>query len=81
MYLALVVNLAQDDTVKIIYSYHPHDPISEDSIPYHGAHRGIRSLLLLSKLSPPPLESDAITIDWRNENVRHVENETCLFYF
>lgn len=65
-----------DDTVKIIYSYHPHDPLSEDSIPYHGAHRGIRSLLLLSKLSPPPLESDAITIDWRNENYHVPANDT-----
>ncbi|XP_078324969.1 DBH-like monooxygenase protein 2 isoform X2 [Crassostrea virginica] len=57
-----------DDTVKIIYSYHPHDPVSDDVIPYHGAHRGIRSLLLLSKISPPTLETDAVTIDILNNH-------------
>ena len=60
--------------MKIICSYHPHDPVSDDVIPYHGAHRGIRSLLLLSKISPPTLETDAVTIDILNN---HVRNKGC----
>ncbi|XP_061173713.1 DBH-like monooxygenase protein 1 homolog [Saccostrea echinata] len=57
-----------DDTVKIIYSYHQTDPVSHDSIMYHGVNRGVKSLLLLSKLSPPILESDSKVIDFFNNN-------------
>ncbi|XP_056009644.1 uncharacterized protein LOC130051597 [Ostrea edulis] len=57
-----------DDTVKIIYSYHPDDPDGDDDIPYHRFNRGVKSLLLLSKLSPPALESDAKNIDILNNN-------------
>jgi hypothetical protein len=56
--------------VRIIFSFHPNDPADDDSIPYHGANRGVRSLLLLSKISPPTLESDIKHIDFMNNNVR-----------
>ncbi|XP_056009441.1 uncharacterized protein LOC125680065 [Ostrea edulis] len=57
-----------DNTVKIIYSYHPSDPTGDDAIPYHGSNRGVKSLLLLSKISPPTLESDAKSVDFMNNN-------------
>ncbi|KAL3871755.1 hypothetical protein ACJMK2_039733 [Sinanodonta woodiana] len=39
----------EDGTVRVIYSYHTSDPVSDDSLMYHGAdHRGTKSLLLLS---------------------------------
>lgn len=65
----LLLVLPQDDTVKIIFSYHPDDPHGDDGVPYHGSNRGVKSLLLLSKLSLPTLESDAKHIDITN-NVR-----------
>ncbi|XP_061164656.1 uncharacterized protein LOC133173681 [Saccostrea echinata] len=57
-----------DDTVKIIYSYHHNDPVNHDAIMYHGVNRGVKSLLLLSKITPPVLESDSQVVDFFNNN-------------
>ena len=64
--------LFQDQTVRLIYSYHPDDPVSEDSLIYHGAERrGSKSFSLLGESLPPPsLQSDDIKIfEFRTRNV------------
>ncbi|XP_061164580.1 DBH-like monooxygenase protein 1 [Saccostrea echinata] len=57
-----------DNTVKIIYSFHAEDPADEYNIPYHGMTRGTRSLLLLSKISPPTIPNDSKDIYILNRN-------------
>ncbi|XP_069106063.1 DBH-like monooxygenase protein 1 homolog [Argopecten irradians] len=47
-----------DDTIRVIFSYHPDDPAHVTSLPWHGlARRGSRALLLLSATS-----ASAITV-------------------
>merc|ERR1712002_689537 len=62
-----------DGTTRVIFSYHPDDPVNEQSLPYHGYNRrGGKSLLLLdppaseSKLKPQP--SSILTFDIVNNN-------------
>lgn len=68
--------LFQDNTVKVIYSYHTDDPADHDSIPYHGMNRGVRSLLLLSKMAPPSIPNDVTNIDILSRHVRDRYNIT-----
>ena len=65
----------QESTVKVIYSYHPDDPTSFSSLPWHGAERrGTKSLMLLTSVKAneyvPP--SDAEQFDMLYHNVRHI---------
>ncbi|XP_048780652.2 DBH-like monooxygenase protein 1 homolog [Ostrea edulis] len=56
------------DTLRVIYAYHPDDPDSEDSIPYHGgSRRGFKSVRLLEARSKiPPLPEDVKYFDFLN---------------
>lgn len=41
------------DTVRLIWSYHPEDPISTTVLPYHGRlTRGVRSIYLQEQPNP-----------------------------
>ena len=66
----LIGFLFQDNTVKVIYSYHTDDPADQDSISYHGMNRGVISLLLLSKMAPPSIPNDVTNIDILSRPVR-----------
>ncbi|KAJ8300644.1 hypothetical protein KUTeg_022163, partial [Tegillarca granosa] len=60
-----------DDTVHLIYAYHPDDPTSFTSLPWHGAsRRGSKSLLLLSGTdnSHKVMPSDVKTFVFSNRN-------------
>ncbi|CAC5425215.1 unnamed protein product [Mytilus coruscus] len=62
-----------DNTIKVIYSYHPDDPASFDALPWHGANRrGAKSLMLLSavKANDYQLPPDAEQFDILHNNVR-----------
>lgn len=62
----------QDDTVRVIYSYHPSDPTSPTSLPWHGAsRRGTKSLMLLSGPGDVHIDlpADTKTFEFRNNNV------------
>ncbi|KAH9500336.1 DBH-like monooxygenase protein 1 [Bulinus truncatus] len=61
------------DTIRVIFSYSPTDPVDDDTILYHGRdRRGTKSIILLnpatSHQSSPPLPDDVLTIDFLNEN-------------
>ena len=63
----------QDQTVRLIYSFHPDDPVTEKDIFYHGsARRGTKSVSLLSTSLPPlSIQNNGVKIlDFRNRNVR-----------
>ncbi|KAK3586447.1 hypothetical protein CHS0354_001829 [Potamilus streckersoni] len=66
----------QDGTIRMIYSYHPNDPVTDDSLIYHGPdHRGTKSLSLLSMSSAASVtwstdNHDVRLYDFLNENVR-----------
>ncbi|KAK3586456.1 hypothetical protein CHS0354_001839 [Potamilus streckersoni] len=52
----------EDGTIRLIYSYHPRDPASNDSLLYHGPEdRGTKSLSLLSVSSVSSARSSADT--------------------
>ena len=65
--------LCQDNTVRVIWAYHPDDPTSEDAIAYHGnSRRGTKSLYLIqhTPMTPPAMPNDTTTLDFLNPNVR-----------
>ena len=69
----------QDQTIRLIYSYHELDPTSETSPPYHGAeHRGTKSVSLLSSSLPSPVfqQDDLKIYEFRTRNVSN--RKTCL---
>ena len=71
--MKLQLFILQDQTVRLIYSYHPDDPDSETSLPYHEfERRGTKSVSLLSISQPPASfqENDLKIIEFRNRNVR-----------
>lgn len=60
-----------DQTVRVIYSYHPDDPASETNLLYHGVERrGAKSLSLLgASIAPPTFKDDDIKIlEFRHRN-------------
>lgn len=60
--------------MRLIYSYHPDDPVSETSLMYHGAERrGTKSISLLSSSLPPPSfeHEDFKVFDFRTRNVSY----------
>ncbi|XP_067660203.1 DBH-like monooxygenase protein 1 homolog [Haliotis asinina] len=62
----------KDGTTRVIFSYHPDDPIHETGLTYHGhGRRGSKSLLLLD-LNPTVKELPADTkhFDMKNQEVR-----------
>ena len=62
----------QDQTVRLIYSYHPDDPSSETDLKYHGfERRGTKSVSLLSSSLPPPSieHEDIKNYEFRTRNV------------
>ncbi|XP_071155696.1 DBH-like monooxygenase protein 1 homolog [Mytilus edulis] len=71
-----------DNTIKVIYSYHPDDPASFDTLPWHGANRrGAKSLMLLSavKANDYQLPPDAEQFDILHNNF-HVPANTDTTY-
>ena len=69
--MKLQLFILQDQTVRLIYSYHPDDPDSETSLPYHEfERRGTKSVSLLSISQPPASLNDLKIIEFRNRNVR-----------
>ncbi|CAG2223452.1 unnamed protein product [Mytilus edulis] len=53
-----------DDTMRIIFSYHPDDPTDDNHMPWHGAtRRGAKSVLLLSTSKQYKLPNDSQTKD------------------
>ncbi|KAJ8300645.1 hypothetical protein KUTeg_022164 [Tegillarca granosa] len=65
-----------DDTIRIIYSYHPNDPQSSTSLQWHGAsRRGTKSLMLLSGPRDvyANLPADTKTFEFRNKNVNAID--------
>ncbi|XP_052090828.1 DBH-like monooxygenase protein 1 homolog [Mytilus californianus] len=53
-----------DDTMRIIFAYHPDDPTDDTHMPWHGAtRRGAKSLLLLSTSKQYKLPNDSQTKD------------------
>ncbi|XP_063420467.1 uncharacterized protein LOC134705676 [Mytilus trossulus] len=53
-----------DDTMRIIFSYHPDDPTDDNHMPWHGAtRRGAKSVLLLSTSKQYKLPDDSQTKD------------------
>jgi len=80
------VSLFQDDTVRLIWSYHPDDPSDEYNIDYHGTSRkGTKSIQLLSdKTKVYMLPDDAYPLDFVFNNVRFsllITNATRYFAF
>ena len=56
--------------MRIIFSYHPDDPVDENSLQWHGAdRRGAKSMLLLSTSEQNPLPDDAQTKDFIHHKV------------
>ncbi|VDI10952.1 Hypothetical predicted protein [Mytilus galloprovincialis] len=71
-----------DNTIKVIYSYHPDDPASFDTLPWHGANRqGAKSVMLLSavKSNDYQLPPDAEQFDILHNNF-HVPANTDTTY-
>ena len=64
----------QDSTIKVIWSFHPDEPTSFDTLTWHGAdRRGAKSLMLLSSVNAnnfvqPP---DAQHFDMLHHHVRY----------
>nr|XP_034307031.1 DBH-like monooxygenase protein 1 homolog [Crassostrea gigas] len=56
------------DTVRVLYAYHPDDPVSEDRLIYHGgSRRGFKSVRLLeSRAKIPDLPDDVQHFDFLN---------------
>ncbi|KAH3863954.1 DBH-like monooxygenase protein 1 homolog [Dreissena polymorpha] len=66
-----------DDTVHLLYAYHPDDPADDNNIPFHGSRRhGSKSISLTTKMTPPELPSDVQYIDWMNGKVLVPNKET-----
>ncbi|XP_033732845.1 DBH-like monooxygenase protein 1 [Pecten maximus] len=61
-----------DDTAKLIFSYHPDDPASMTSLPWHGtSRRGTKSLMLLSTTlsqEASGMPDNVITHDFLNQH-------------
>ena len=56
--------------MRVIYSFHPDDPVGEHGLAYHGAtRRGTKSVMLLSKPETVKLPTDALSIDFINNKV------------
>ncbi|CAG2243417.1 unnamed protein product [Mytilus edulis] len=76
-----------DNTIKVIYSYHPDDPASFDTLPWHGANRrGAKSLMLLSavKANDYQLPPDAEQFDILHNNFEPIitrGNEDVVHHF
>ncbi|KAH3863952.1 DBH-like monooxygenase protein 1 homolog [Dreissena polymorpha] len=66
-----------DDTIRLLYAFHPDDPEDENTIPFHGTKSvGVRSTILLSRIVPPQLPGDVQTRDWLNDNYLVPNKET-----
>jgi hypothetical protein len=66
------VFLFQNDTMRVLFSYHGSEPpgqYADGPLPYHGsAHRGSRSLYLTERFNKEePLSEDTFTWDLTNE--------------
>lgn len=69
-----------DDTMRMIYSYHPDDPIDDDHLQWHGAtRRGAKSMLLLSTSKQYKLPDDIQTKDLVHNNF-HIPTKRTTYH-
>ena len=84
--------LSQTGTTKLIYAYHPDDPVSENAIPQHSpTNRGPRSVLMLNSAEkeptlPPDTKHFDITQNKVTSSVSHnqqiiIKRNKCLQTF
>lgn len=77
--LRVLCGWLQGDTVRVLYAYHPDDPVSEDRLVYHGgSRRGFKSVRLLeSRAKIPDLPDDVQHFDFLN-GINGKNNMVCI---
>ena len=71
-----------DDTIRVIWAYHPHKPKNKHHIPHHGhKQRGVRSLHL-KEMPTQKIKEDSSLKKWelRGRNVRLPNDDHTHYY-